>query len=227
MSLGVIIPAAGLGKRMGSKLPKQYLELCGKPLIYQTLQKFRRFPQVKVIVEPARVENFRQEIFEAYDFPRTWEVVAGGEARQDSVRNGFLALEKATEIVLVHDGVRPLISSELIDEVIAEAGRSQAAIIAVAVKDTIKEMTTNGKIVRTVDRTKLWRAQTPQAFSYALFARAQEAALKDGFIGTDEASLVERLGVEVSIVPGDERNLKVTTAEDLLLAEMFLEKVSS
>lgn len=222
MHVGIIIPAAGVGRRMGSDLPKQYLELGGKPLIFQTLQRFRGFAQVKVVVEAARVEDFQSEILQSYDFPATWEVVAGGEARQDSVRNGFLALDPATELVVVHDGVRPLISAELIEAVIAEGARSQAALVAVPVKDTIKEVTRNGKIVQTVDRSKLWRAQTPQVFSYALFARAQEAALKDGFTGTDEASLIERLGVEVSIVPGDERNLKITTPEDLILAEQFL-----
>lgn len=222
MQIGVIIPAAGLGRRMGSDTPKQYLELAGKPLIFNTLQKFRHFEQLKIVVEPARVEAFRAEILQYFDFPTTWEVVAGGEARQDSVRNGFLALSPKTELVLVHDGVRPLISRQVIDAVVAEAERSQAAIVAVSVKDTIKEVTRNGKIVQTVDRSKLWRAQTPQVFSYALFARAQEAAQKDGFLGTDEASLVERLGVEVSIVPGDETNIKVTTPEDLVLAEQFL-----
>jgi 2-C-methyl-D-erythritol 4-phosphate cytidylyltransferase len=213
-----IIVAAGEGQRFGSA--KQFADLRGKPVLDWTLAAFNDHPEVGEIVLVLRDEKdgagFRAR------FPKIAEVVRGGARRQDSVCRGFDRVRAgAAEIVLVHDGVRPLVSPELISRVIREAGRHGAAIPVVPVEDTIKE-TAGGKVVRTLDRANLCRVQTPQGFAYAVLERALQLACREGFAGTDEAGLVERAGAEVRVVEGDPRNIKVTTPADLKLAEAFL-----
>lgn len=217
-TIGVVIPAAGSGRRMGGATAKQFLELHGKPILVRTLQRFDSAPAVDEIVvavgegQTAAVE----ELVRLNALRKVRAVVPGGVQRQDSVR---CALERITaDIVLVHDAVRPFASHHLIAEVAAAAIRTGAAIAAVPPKETIKISDGSGAVLSTPERSHVWVAQTPQGFATAVLIEAFQQARKDGFTGTDDASLVERLGVRVSIVEGSYDNIKITTPEDVDLA---------
>lgn len=222
-----IIVAAGSGTRFGSgaEKAKQFLEICGKPVVVHALEKFEFCPlvdEIVLVLPAAEVESF-SAIVEKYNFKKLVKTVAGGENRSASVWNGFRAVDEgACEIVAVHDGARPLVTSEEISKTIETAGRTGAACLVGEVVDTIKEIA-DGKIVRTIDRNKLRRALTPQAFRYEILRRAFEAgSIKDS--ATDESFLAENIGVEVSIVEGGGQNIKITRAEDLILAESLLKR---
>lgn len=230
MKATVLIPAAGMGRRMGTAVNKQYLDLAGKPILAHTLALFDQHPQVEHIypILPAdEIDYCREQIIEPYAFNKVRQLVPGGAERQDSVRNGLLALAEdgltqPERIVLVHDGARPLFNPQLLSrllEIIADKG---ACIVGVPVKDTIKEVD-EGLISGTPERQRLWQAQTPQGFRYQLLAGAFRSADEAGFLGTDDASLLERLGQPVSMLQGDYRNIKVTTPEDLLVATALLD----
>lgn len=225
MSVTVLVPAAGSGRRMGTSLSKQYLALAGQPIVARTLSVFERHPGVAriLLIAPSDEVAFcRTEIVERFGFTKVREVVAGGAERQDSVRFGLLACGAAEdEIVLIHDGVRPFLSTAVIDQVIASAGQVGGCVVGVPVKDTIKEIE-GGRIAGTPDRRRLWQAQTPQAFPFRIILQAHESAWREGFRGTDDASLVERLGLPVAMIEGSYRNIKITTPEDLVLARAFL-----
>lgn len=220
MKVCAIIPAAGQGNRMGGPVPKQFLLLKGRPILSFAIDAFEKSGIVDsvVLVTPAK------ELAEARE---TWlrrpgivrQVVVGGEKRQDSVYNGLQALDADTEIVVVHDGVRPFVTPEMIRETAESAARHGACIVAIPVNDTIKQATADGFVERTVDRNGLWRVQTPQAFRYEVLKEAFDKAAADSFYGTDEGSLIEYLGREVKIVCGSEMNLKITRPEDLVLGE--------
>ncbi len=225
MKTAAIIAAAGLGKRMGAGVPKQYLEICGRPIICHTLEAFAKadfIGEMVIVVEHDRVEAFKRDIIDAFHYPKSWKVTAGGAVRQESVRNGLLAISSNPDIVLVHDGVRPFITYEQILSIASEAFAHKAAILASPVKETIKRVQSDGVIEETVDRSELWTAETPQGFSFELLARAVESAVKDGFVGTDEASLVEHLGEKVRVVRGDGRNIKITNPADIKIAEAII-----
>lgn len=221
MKTAAIIAAAGLGKRMGGNQPKQYLEVGGRPIICHTLDRFATYGihEMIVVVEPGREGPVRDEIIRGFGYPSSWKVVPGGEVRQRSVYNGLGAVSGDVDVVLVHDGVRPYVTVEQIVALAELAFREGACILAERMKDTVKRAGHDGSIVETVDRKDLWRAQTPQAFRRELLIQAMESAFKDEFVGTDDASLVERLGRRVFIVEGESRNIKITTPEDLLVAE--------
>lgn len=222
MKVGAIIPAAGRGTRIGGVVPKQFLELLGKPLLHHTLMVFSACSAVDyvVLVMPqADVDASGDEWLNGYDIVR--KVVAGGEQRQDSVYNGFQALEESTDIVVVHDGVRPFTTPQMIKETVSSAEQYGAAITAIPVSDTIKKAV-DGFVERTVSREGLWRVQTPQAFQRSLLLKAFEKAKADSYYGTDEGALVEYLGKQVKIVPGSELNIKITRKEDLVLGESLL-----
>lgn len=223
MKVGAIIPAAGRGTRIGATVPKQFLELKGKPLLHHTLKVFEACEAVDfvVLVMPqADVEASGDEWLHGYGIVR--KVVAGGEQRQDSVFNGFQVLEKGTEIVVVHDGVRPFSTAQMIAETVDAAKKYGAAITAIPVSDTIKKAV-DGFVERTIPRDGLWRVQTPQAFQYDLLKKAFEKASADSYYGTDEGALIEYLGERVKIVPGSELNIKITRREDLVLGESLIE----
>jgi len=225
MKAAAIIAAAGIGKRMGGDLPKQYLELAGKPIICHTLDRFHDVDcigEVVITVEPGREDAFTKEILTPFGYPKSWKVTAGGEVRQRSVYNGLKSISATCDVVLVHDGVRPFITNEQIRKLAEVAGDKGGCILAAPVKETIKRVRSDGVIAETVDRSVLWGAQTPQAFRLPLLMVAMEAAFEEGYMGTDEASIVERLGKEVVIVEGDGRNIKITTPEDLIMAEAIL-----
>lgn len=226
MSVFVIIPAAGMGRRMGATVNKQYLPLNGRPILAHTIALFDQHPLIDKIylITPAdEFELCRREVLEPNSFAKVQELVPGGAERQDSVRNGLLACAAGPEdILLIHDGVRPLLQPALIDKLVAEVQARGACLVGVPVKDTIKQVV-DGRIEGTPERSGLWQAQTPQAFRYGQILDAYQRAQQDGFRGTDDASLVERLGQSVTVVAGSYRNIKITTPEDLLLARAFLD----
>ncbi|HLM01929.1 MAG TPA: 2-C-methyl-D-erythritol 4-phosphate cytidylyltransferase [Pyrinomonadaceae bacterium] len=222
-----IIVAAGSGKRFGGQTAKQFLEILGKPLVIHTIQRFEICPEIDeiILVLPA-TENARfLEIAGKYGFKKISEIVDGGETRAESVRKGLRAVRAATaEIVAVHDGARPLVSVAEISETVEKAKEAGAACLVSTVTDTIKEIE-NGKIARTIDRSTLRRALTPQCFRYEILKRAFENADLSA-AATDECFLVERLGCEIAIVEGSARNIKITHAEDLILAESLLKQTT-
>ncbi len=235
MQVFVIIPAAGLGTRMAtgapaSHAPKQFLELGGKPILILALDAFLRVEAVQRIFVAVRKNEMRRVEAQLREHSLTTRisVVEGGDTRQESVRNALKLLPaEDNDIVLVHDAVRPLIDPETIERTIEAVTRHQAAIVAVPAIDTIKqvERTADGAIIAaTIPRERIVLAQTPQGFRCDLLRRAVEAAAADGFAGTDEASLMERLGIEVAVVAGSPRNFKITQPGDLALAEFYLQQ---
>ena len=239
MKVVVIIPAAGLGTRMASASAKskkaapckQFSELGGTPILIHTLRKFASVPRVAEIFVPLRkdeIRGFRERLEkEAKDIlQKKVKLVEGGEHRQHSVGNALAAVSaQPDDIVLVHDAVRPFVTAAIIDDVIAGAQKFGAAIAGIPAVDTVKqvERTAEGAVVTaTVPRERVVMAQTPQGFRYTILKQAFDEAAADGFIGTDEASLVERSGKEVAVVMGSARNLKITTPSDMLLAEFYL-----
>lgn len=220
-----VIPAGGTGKRMGSAVPKQFLMLGEGPLILHALLAFERAPSVaEVILVVPRDERARalSEVVERYGLKKVLKVVAGGATRQESVYHGLKETEEDTEIVVVHDAVRPFVTEEMIERSIATARRDGGAIVAVPMKDTPKQVGPDGKIQRTLDRSGLWLAQTPQTFRRAILLEAYRKAEVDRLHATDDAALVERLGHPVGIVAGNWENIKITTPEDLVIAEAIL-----
>ena len=215
-----ILAAAGRGARMGQ--PKQLLELAGKPLAAWSLATLASVPAVTQIVvacEPDERSSF-ERLGARVGGGKVQRVVSGGARRQDSVFAALRALSSPAELVLVHDGARPFVSTEVLESVIEQAREHGGAIAAVPVKDTIKQVSDSGTVHKTIPRAHLWAAQTPQAFSYELLFRAHENAEADGFMGTDDAELVERLGgATIAIVESSYENLKITTPEDLIVAE--------
>jgi 2-C-methyl-D-erythritol 4-phosphate cytidylyltransferase len=222
-----IIPAAGSGVRFGGQIPKQFIEVAGAPVIIHTLRRFDECEEIGAIVVALRreeVEGFERTLG-AHEIRKPVRLVAGGAERSDSILNALTAAKEfRPEIVAVHDAVRPFVTPERISAVIAKAREIGAAILAQLATDTIKEVE-DGLIRRTLDRRRLWRAQTPQAFRYDLLMRANEearAANLPAAMVTDDSFLVERLGAPVAIVEGMANNIKITTPEDLILAEKLL-----
>jgi 2-C-methyl-D-erythritol 4-phosphate cytidylyltransferase len=233
MKVTVIIPAAGLGTRMapaGKKgaPTKQFFEISGTPIVIHTLRVFARNQQISQIVVAVRkneMERFTRQL-EKEKLADKVKVVEGGEHRQESVANALAQLKAAADdIVLVHDAVRPFVDDEIIANVIHEVEKHGAAIAGLPAVDTIKqvERAAEGAIITsTIPRERIVQAQTPQGFRYELIKRAFDSAAADGFTGTDEASLVERLGESVWVVMGSARNIKITTPADMELAEYLL-----
>jgi 2-C-methyl-D-erythritol 4-phosphate cytidylyltransferase len=215
-SLVTVIPAGGSGTRLGSRTPKQFLALGGGPILAATVAHFTRHREVGAIVvaAPAAHVDRARRALRGLGRRGGVTVVSGGQTRQESV---WLALEAApdhSELIVVHDAVRPFITRGLIDAVVAAARKGGAAICALPVSDTVKRVR-GDEVEATIDRTGLWTVQTPQAFRTALLREAHEKARRDGVIGTDDAALVERLGHPVKVVPGLPENLKITTPGDL------------
>jgi 2-C-methyl-D-erythritol 4-phosphate cytidylyltransferase len=220
-----LIPAAGCGRRMGSQKPKAFLPLGGIPLLTRTLQKFELCAQVDEIlplVPEGKVSICEEEIVRRPGLRKVRRILAGGPERQDSVYLGLKAIEGKADFVIIHDGARPFVSSELIELALSASKCWKAVVAAIPAGDTIKEVSLDGEILRTVDRRHLWIIQTPQSFEYGLIARAHEKAKEEGFYGTDDASLVERLGVPVRVIEGSRFNFKITTPEDLILGKALL-----
>ena len=227
MKTVVIIPAGGTGRRMGGEIPKQYLSLAGLPILVHTLRAFQHSPlvdEIFLVVPAGDVTEVRQDLVERYNFSRVSLVIAGGRERQDSVRNALAHVRDEHEIILVHDGVRPFVTGELIEGAVAAAKGFGAAIVGIPVRDTVKAVDATGRVVQTVQREGLWLTQTPQAFRREVILAAYERAAADEFYGTDDASLVERTGIPVRMIPGDADNIKVTTPEDLERGERIIRR---
>ena len=224
-----IFPAAGKGKRMQAGMNKVLVELEGMPILVRTLARFSRCQAVDrlVIVVAAHEVDFVTDMLTGADREfglKPWQVTAGGSERQYSVWNGIQAVQGAADddIILVHDAARPLVSEKTILETIRVAEAKGAAIAAVPAKNTIKLCNAAGEVVETPDRSRLWEVQTPQGFRRDILVRANQQAMAESFLGTDDASLVERLGQKVFIVESDYRNIKLTTPEDMVIAKAFL-----
>ena len=231
MKVSVILPAAGLGTRMGRSVPekagtsrKQFMLLEGSPILLHTIRKFVSSHAVGEIVVALRAEDLEwvRELLERESFGKPVRLVEGGDSRQESVENALATLGAGTELVAVHDAVRPFIEHSVLEKVFAEAEENGAAIVGIVPVDTVKQIHRN-KIRQTIPRERLILAQTPQVFRFDLLKQAFAKAREDGFAGTDESSLVERLEqVEVSVVPGSDRNIKITKPSDMDLARLFL-----
>jgi 2-C-methyl-D-erythritol 4-phosphate cytidylyltransferase len=231
MKVTVILPAAGLGTRMGRAVPekagtsrKQFMLLDGSPILLHTIRKFVASSAVTEIVVALRAEDMDwvRELLRAEKSGKPVRLVEGGDSRQESVEHALATLGAGTELVAVHDAVRPFIEHSVLEKVFAEAEESGAAIVGIVPVDTVKQVHRN-KIRQTIPRERLILAQTPQVFLFDLLKTAFSRAREDGFAGTDESSLVERLDqVEVSVVPGSDRNLKITKPSDMDLARLFL-----
>jgi 2-C-methyl-D-erythritol 4-phosphate cytidylyltransferase/2-C-methyl-D-erythritol 2,4-cyclodiphosphate synthase len=222
-SVAVIIPAAGFGTRMNLDHPKQYHLLAGIPILVRTVRAFTDNSHIDHIVVAVPADRIVQTatMFDRCGLPAgKLKIIAGGLRRQDSVKAGLDILDQKTEIVLVHDGARPLVSSEIIARISAAVLRDGAAIAAIPVKDTLKKGTADGRVAGTVDRTSLWQAQTPQGARRDLL---EQAYLVNGEADvTDESSLLEKAGIPVTLVEGSETNIKITRPEDLILAEKII-----
>jgi len=220
-----IIVAAGKGIRMKGAVRKQYLEIDGCPVLSRTLKVFDSCRTVDHIVLVIPPDDFRfciDEIINPLKIQKKTDIVAGGSERQDSVYNGLLAVDDKESTIVIHDGVRPFVSPEQIEECIKQAVLHGACILGLPASDTLKLVNGSGYIEKTMKRDAVWLAQTPQAFNYALIKKAHDRAIKDGFTGTDDASLVERLGEKVKIINGSINNIKITTPEDLAIARSIL-----
>jgi len=217
-----IIVAGGMGTRMGSPVMKQLILFDDKPVLTHTLLAFEKHSEVDelvLVVPKGAVDEVMKLAVTPYGFTKIQAVIEGGEHRQASVWAGLNALDSAVEWVLIHDGARPLVSAEVIGSVISGVSKEISAISGVKTKDTIKITNENAQVLETSPREVTWMVQTPQAFSYQLIMSAHKQALHKGFIGTDDSVLVERIGGVVKMVEGDYANIKLTTPEDMYVAE--------
>lgn len=220
-----IIVAAGEGKRFGGEVPKQFLEILGKPLIVHTIERFEDCPEIDEIIlvlSAAQTRNF-SDITEKYDLKKLKKIIAGGATRAESVWNGLMSVNAETaEIIAVHDGARPLVTCTEITAAVEKARETGAACLVAPVTETIKEIS-GDKILRTIERGNLRRALTPQCFDYEILRRAFEKSAVSS-AATDESFLVEKSGVPVSIVEGSAKNIKITHPEDFAIAEILLKE---
>jgi 2-C-methyl-D-erythritol 4-phosphate cytidylyltransferase len=222
-----VIPGAGLGVRMGGDRAKQFLDLCGMPLLAVTLKPFqecRAVDGIVVVAPPPDVGYCREEVVRKFEFSKVMAVVPGGIRRQDSVRMGLEAVDSRCGRVVIHDGARPLITTAFLDHVLEVAGMRASVITGLPAKETVKAVSPNHEVVATYDRSRTWLIQTPQVFPYRELMQAHLAALKENRgEATDDALLMERLGLPVRVIEGTEENIKITTPLDLELARMILE----
>jgi len=223
MKAVAIIPAAGMGTRMRTSSPKQFLSLAGVPILVHTLRKFSRCTSISMAIVPMRKSDIAafEPVLEKEGLLGFARLVSGGTHRQDSVYSGFQEVDPETEVVVVHDAVRPFVDIESIDAAITEALVSGAAILAIPCTDTLKQIDKT-HVVTTLPRDKIVLVQTPQAFRYRLLKEGFERAQAENFYATDESCLVERLGHPVTVLRGSETNIKITKPADLPLAELLI-----
>lgn len=215
---------------MKSNVSKQYMLLEEMPILARTLSIFQASPVINDIflVVPAEdIKYVEKEIISQYGISKVKQILAGGRERQDSVKNGLDQVNEGYDIVLVHDGVRPFVSLELIDQVIQGVLENSAVTVGVPVRDTVKMVCQDGWIMKTIKREGLWLTQTPQAFKRDVIKQAYQAAYRDNFYGTDDTSLVERIGVKVKMLVGSYENIKITTMEDMALSKCIMGKWTS
>lgn len=225
--VAAIIPAAGKGKRMGAERPKQFLELKDKPILAFTLEAFEKaecISAVILVVPPQDVDLCVENVVKRYGLSKVVIVLAGGEKRQDSVRIGLEATGGRYDLVVIHDGVRPFVRPDFIESIVAVAQNRGAVIAGIPANDTIKEVDHGRRITKTWDRERLWLAQTPQVFQYSILQEAHQRAREQGWKDlTDDAQLVEKMGIPVYLMECSPLNIKVTTPADLLIARAIME----
>lgn len=225
MKLSVVIPAAGQGKRMKTEKNKQFLLLDDQEILAHTINKFETesiVDEIIVVAHEDEIDYCENKIVNKYNFNKVSQIISGGATRQESVYNGLQVVSSSSDYVVVHDGARPFITSELIAKVIKEAEKYDAAAVGVPVKDTIKVINSDNMIINTPDRSKLIAIQTPQVFEKELICQAYQEAMADNFVGTDSASLVERMNQTVKWVKSSYENIKITTPEDLEFGKKIL-----
>ncbi|SHH44224.1 2-C-methyl-D-erythritol 4-phosphate cytidylyltransferase [Tepidibacter thalassicus] len=221
----VVIVAAGKGKRMNSNINKQYIKLNEKEIITYTIEVFdknKNIDEIIVVIRKDEEKFFMEHILNRYKFNKNIKIAYGGNERQDSVYNGIKKVDSDCDIVLIHDGARPFITDEIINNSIKEAKKNKAVVVGVPVKDTIKILDDNNIIKGTPKRKYLWAVQTPQVFEYRLIKRAYEKAFEENYYGTDDATLVEKYGYNVKMIMGSYENIKITTKEDINFGEEIL-----
>ena len=221
---GVVIVAAGTGSRMKRDINKQFIKLDGKEIIAYTIEKFYKsedIDDIVIVIKENEEKYFIENIINKYGFDNI-KLAYGGKERQDSVYNGIKKLNRNCEIVLIHDGARPFVNEDIIKNSIEEAKENNAVVVGVPVKDTIKVVDSDGNIVDTPNRSLLWSVQTPQSFKYEIITKAYEYAYSNDYYGTDDAMLVEHIGYNVKMIEGSYDNIKITTEEDLQLAEFII-----
>lgn len=229
MKTVALIPAGGAGKRLKAQKAKQYLLLDHLPVLVHTLKVFQQaeiIDEIILVLPPDDVASAQQQLINKYGLTKVTAVVAGGKERQDSVRNGLATITGEYDIVVIHDAVRPFVTEESIKQVVYAAKTTGAASAGVKAKDTIKETKKNNLVAATIPRQNLWLTQTPQAFKFELLKKAYTAAYSDKYYGTDDASLIERIGAKVKMIDGSYENIKITTPEDLIMAEALMKNKS-
>jgi len=226
MFVSAIIPAAGFGERMGATISKQFLLLNGKPILVHTLERFQACDAVNEIIVATQRSSMQliEEIKEKYSLSKLKSPVEGGQRRQDSVANALRCIDAQSEIVTVHDAVRPFVHMKELTQSIETAKYFGASIVAVRAKDTMKVASTDGRVEKTLNRSSLWNVQTPQTFQRSILLEAYRFAEKNNLTATDDSFLVEQIGVSPIIVEGSYDNIKITTPDDLLLAELLLKR---
>jgi 2-C-methyl-D-erythritol 4-phosphate cytidylyltransferase len=226
MVTSVIIPAAGFGERMGATIGKQFLLMNDKPILVHTLERFEQCDEVSEIIVATQRSSFTfiEEIKQKYSLSKLKPPIEGGQRRQDSVANALHYIDLKTEIIAVHDAVRPFVHKKEISQSIETAKYFGASIVAVRAKDTMKQASTDGRVEKTLNRSSLWSVQTPQTFQRQILIDAYANAEKMNITATDDSFLAEQIGVLPIIVEGSYENIKITTPDDLLFAELLLKR---
>jgi len=222
-----IVPAAGGGRRMATKLAKPYLMLNGKPILVHTLQALENISLIEeiiVVVSTPDKPVCQRKIIDKYSFKKVKDVVEGGTSRTQSVYNGLKKVDPQCKLVLIHDGIRPFITEQTVKQLVKQADIFGAAISAIPAICTIKEINRDMFVRKTLSRNRLWMVQTPQVFKRELVYRAHQKADHNQTVAVDDAVLVERIGHKVKVIRGETDNIKITTPEDLIVAEMILKK---
>lgn len=220
----LIIPAAGSGKRIGGDIAKPFLKIAGKSILGHTISRFANINGLSQVLIATSPGYFKEAELAGKWLPEkvSFQVIEGGSERQYSIYNALQKIDKSVDLIAIHDAVRPFVSVESVARCLDQANLSGAAILGVPVKDTIKKVDTKGRIIETPERGSLWQAQTPQIFRRDIIINAFDKALKEKYLGTDDASLVEYFGGDVTVVKGERQNFKITYPLDLRLAELLI-----
>lgn len=226
MFVSTIIPAAGFGERMEATISKQFLLLDGKPILVHTLERFQQCDVVNEIIVATQTSSLSliREIKEKYALTKLQPPVEGGERRQHSVANALRFVHEKADIIIVHDAVRPFVHLKEITQSVETAKYFGASIVAVRAKDTMKQASTDGRVEKTLNRSSLWSVQTPQTFQRKILLEAYQFAEKNNIVATDDSFLAEQIGISPIIIEGSYDNIKITTPDDLLLAELLVKR---